>query len=207
MEGADSQAEGALSKGASPTRLGRSGQGGGVQHPRLARGHRRQKGVGGEDEADAVSEDEPAPGWWAVTLWPAGLFVRAGVMMSSGRCGEAFEEFGTTTGRPSLDSNSARAGRRRRRVSSGRGQGRRCARVGGAVYRPCGGFVMGIHRGIRFCSAVPWRYTVQSASVGDMRAARMAGSRPAMAPMSRAAASPPVQARVGMTVVQCLVWA
>src|SRR5215475_3155513 len=89
MEGADGQAEGALSKGASPARLGRSGQGGGVQHPRLARGHRRQKGVGGEDEADAISEDEPAPGWWGVTLWPAGLFVRAGVMMSRGRCGEA----------------------------------------------------------------------------------------------------------------------
>jgi hypothetical protein len=50
-------------------------------------------------------------------------------------------------------------------------------------------------------------YTVQSAWVGDIRAARNAGSRPARAPMSRAAASPPAQARVGMTVAQCLVWA
>ena len=51
------------------------------------------------------------------------------------------------------------------------------------------------------------RHTVQSAWVGDIRAARMAGRSPAMAPISSAAASPPAQARVGMTVAQCWVWA
>jgi hypothetical protein len=56
-----------------------------------------------------------------------------------------------------------------------------------------------------FGSSAP--YMVQRAWVGDIRAARRAGSRPAIAPMTSAAASPPVHAKVGMTVVQCLVWA
>ena len=41
--------------------------------------------------------------------------------------------------------------------------------------------------------------TVHSAWVGDRRAARMAGSSPARAPMMTAAASPPAQAWGGMT--------
>jgi len=40
--------------------------------------------------------------------------------------------------------------------------------------------------------------TVQSAWVGDRRAARMAGSSPARAPIMRAAARPPAQAWGGM---------
>jgi hypothetical protein len=43
------------------------------------------------------------------------------------------------------------------------------------------------------------RQTVQSAWVGDRRAARMAGSSPARAPMMTVAAIPPVQAWGGMT--------
>jgi len=50
-------------------------------------------------------------------------------------------------------------------------------------------------------------HMLQRASVGDIRAARMAGSRPAMAPIARAEARPPAQARGGMTVAQCWVWA
>jgi hypothetical protein len=50
-------------------------------------------------------------------------------------------------------------------------------------------------------------HMVQRAWVGDIRAARMAGTSPAMAPMTRVEASPPAQARGGMTVAQCLVWA
>ncbi len=50
-------------------------------------------------------------------------------------------------------------------------------------------------------------HTVRSASVGERRAARIAGSRPAIAPIANAAASPPAQARVGITVAQCLLWA
>jgi ketosteroid isomerase-like protein len=50
-------------------------------------------------------------------------------------------------------------------------------------------------------------YSVRRASVGESRAARIAGSSPAMAPIAMAAASPPAHASVGMTVVQCLVWA
>jgi len=46
---------------------------------------------------------------------------------------------------------------------------------------------------------------VRSASVGDMRAALTAGSRPAIAPMPIAAASPPAQALVGTTTLQCFV--
>jgi hypothetical protein len=53
----------------------------------------------------------------------------------------------------------------------------------------------------------PSAYTVQRAWVGDIRAARNAGRRPARAPMSSAAASPPAQASVGMTADQCLVCA
>ena len=48
---------------------------------------------------------------------------------------------------------------------------------------------------------------VLSASVGDRRAARMAGRIPAIAPMRIAAPMPPPQAAVGITVVQCLVCA
>jgi transposase len=50
------------------------------------------------------------------------------------------------------------------------------------------------------------RQTVRSAWVGDRRAARMAGSSPARAPMMRAAASPPAQASGGMTMAQPLAW-
>jgi hypothetical protein len=50
-------------------------------------------------------------------------------------------------------------------------------------------------------------HMLQRAWVGDMRAARMAGRSPAMAPMTRAEASPPAQASGGITVDQCLVWA
>jgi len=46
-----------------------------------------------------------------------------------------------------------------------------------------------------------------SACVGGMRAARMAGTNPAAAPMSRVAASPPAQAGGGMTMAQPLAWA
>ena len=50
-------------------------------------------------------------------------------------------------------------------------------------------------------------HAVLSASVGERRAARIAGRMPAMAPIRIAAPMPPPQASVGMTVVQCLVWA
>jgi site-specific recombinase XerC len=43
------------------------------------------------------------------------------------------------------------------------------------------------------------------ASVGDRRAARSAGRRPARAPMMRAAANPPAQARGGTSMAQCWV--
>ena len=46
--------------------------------------------------------------------------------------------------------------------------------------------------------------TVRRASVGDSRAARRAGSRPAIAPVATAAATPPAQAVVGTTTAQCL---
>src|SRR5215471_19664048 len=46
-----------------------------------------------------------------------------------------------------------------------------------------------------------WCQMLQSAWVGDRRAARMAGRSPARAPMSRAAARPPAQAWGGMTAV------
>ena len=51
------------------------------------------------------------------------------------------------------------------------------------------------------------RQSVQSASVGDIRAARSAGGIPAAAPMTTAAPSPPAQATGGMTVAQPLLWA
>jgi hypothetical protein len=44
--------------------------------------------------------------------------------------------------------------------------------------------------------------TVRSASVGDSRAARSAGTSPATAPISSAAPNPPAHARVGTTTVQ-----
>ncbi len=48
------------------------------------------------------------------------------------------------------------------------------------------------------------RQMLQSAWVGDRRAARMAGRSPARAPMKRAAARPPAQASAGMTTAQPL---
>jgi hypothetical protein len=50
-------------------------------------------------------------------------------------------------------------------------------------------------------------YRDQSASVGDMRAARRAGSNPAKTPMRIAAPIPPAQATAGMTTAQPLAWA
>ncbi len=50
-------------------------------------------------------------------------------------------------------------------------------------------------------------YRDQRAWVGDRRAARMAGSSPARAPMRIAATSPPAQASTGMTVDQPLMCA
>ena len=50
-------------------------------------------------------------------------------------------------------------------------------------------------------------HMLHKASVGDMRAARRAGSRPARAPMAMAAPAPPTHASVGMTVAQPLAWA
>jgi len=55
------------------------------------------------------------------------------------------------------------------------------------------------------CSCVG--HTVISASVGDSRAARIAGSSPAVAPIRIAEAIPPAHASVGITTAQCLVWA
>ena len=48
-------------------------------------------------------------------------------------------------------------------------------------------------------------HTVRNASVGDMRAARTAGSSPAIAPIRTAAPRPPAHAVVGMAICQCLV--
>jgi hypothetical protein len=61
--------------------------------------------------------------------------------------------------------------------------------------------------GPRCAAAEPVRQcqSVHSASVGDMRAARRAGSSPAAAPMSSAAPSPPAQASGGTTMAQPLV--
>jgi hypothetical protein len=53
----------------------------------------------------------------------------------------------------------------------------------------------------------PALYTLHSACVGERRAARMAGSSPARAPMTMAAARPPAQASGGMTMAQPLAWA
>lgn len=50
-------------------------------------------------------------------------------------------------------------------------------------------------------------HMLHSARVGDILAARSAGSSPAKAPMASAATSPPAQARVGMTMAQCWVLA
>jgi hypothetical protein len=50
-------------------------------------------------------------------------------------------------------------------------------------------------------------YTDQSAWVGDMRAARRAGSSPASPPMRTAAPIPPAQAMAGMTTAQPRAWA
>jgi DNA-binding transcriptional ArsR family regulator len=52
-----------------------------------------------------------------------------------------------------------------------------------------------------------WFYRLQSACVGDRRAARMAGSSPAMAPIASAAPSPPTQAWAGITMGSPLPWA
>jgi len=45
-------------------------------------------------------------------------------------------------------------------------------------------------------------YTVRNATVGGIRDARMAGSRPATAPIRMAEAMPPVHAWAGMTTAQ-----
>jgi hypothetical protein len=100
------------------------------------------------------------------------------------------------------------------------GRGSRCGRPcppwpapdAGAVVSPCPPQGVVAAPGRRCASGLlafrsSASYTVQRAWVGDIRAARSAGSRPARAPMSRVAASPPAQARAGMTVAQCLVWA
>ena len=50
-------------------------------------------------------------------------------------------------------------------------------------------------------------HMVQRAWVGDRRAARMAGSSPARAPMATAAARPPAQAWDGMTTASPWLWA
>src|ERR1700683_1674855 len=77
--------------------------------------------------------------------------------------------------------------RRSVRVSAIRG-GLRCRKADGA------------YRDVRACMVQTWEpQMLQSASVGDRRAARMAGRSPARAPMSRAAARPPAQAWAGMT--------
>jgi hypothetical protein len=55
--------------------------------------------------------------------------------------------------------------------------------------------------------AMSSRHTARSAVVGDSRAARRAGSRPAIAPIVIAAPIPPAHAVVGMTTAQCLVLA
>jgi hypothetical protein len=47
-------------------------------------------------------------------------------------------------------------------------------------------------------------HTVRSATVGGNREARMAGARPANAPIRMAEAMPPDQASTGMTMTQCL---
>jgi hypothetical protein len=63
-------------------------------------------------------------------------------------------------------------------------------------------------RGTRACPAGRVScQTVRSASVGDRRAARMAGSSPARAPMTTAAARAPAQAWVGMVTVSPWPWA
>ena len=64
-----------------------------------------------------------------------------------------------------------------------------------------------ISRGIKMTADRVHRvsHTVRSASVGDSRAARSAGRRPAMAPMAMEAPNPPAQATAGTTMAQCLV--
>jgi hypothetical protein len=75
------------------------------------------------------------------------------------------------------------------------------ATMGGLTGRPHRSAAL-LHR--RLSSWVNRRphYTVRSASVGDMRAARRAGSRPARAPMAMAEPMLPAQARTGMTTAQ-----
>lgn len=57
----------------------------------------------------------------------------------------------------------------------------------------------------RGSSLIGTTHTDHNASVGDMRAARSAGSSPATAPMRRAAVNPLPQARTGMTICHPLV--
>ncbi len=74
--------------------------------------------------------------------------------------------------------------------------------------------LMWLHRGDHDETALPepaneaasgdGAQTLHRAWVGDIRAARSAGSSPASAPIRRAAVSPPIQARVGMTMAQPL---
>ena len=93
--------------------------------------------------------------------------------------------------------------RRERAARDGRERGR----LAGAA-RQC--FACGEHRGReRQPPAATTRraHAVRSASVGESRAARIAGSSPAIVPIAIAAAIPPAHAAVGITIAQCLVWA
>jgi hypothetical protein len=64
-----------------------------------------------------------------------------------------------------------------------------------------------VYRGIRLESdgSRSGCHTVLRASAGASRAARIAGSSPATAPISSAAAKPPAQAEVGITIAHPLV--
>ena len=61
------------------------------------------------------------------------------------------------------------------------------------------------HLGQRITDSEGATHMLHRAWVGDIRAARRAGHRPATAPMRMAAPMPPPQARAGMTTSSCLV--
>ena len=107
---------------------------------------------------------------------------------------KSIDEPGGARKPPGLELERVRAPASRHNV--GRASGTiACSRARlGVVCRAGGGSV-----------AVP--HAVRSASVGDRRAARIAGTMPATAPIRIAAPMPPPHARAGITVVQCLVWA
>jgi hypothetical protein len=112
---------------------------------------------------------------------------------------------------------AARVGRMRARGGSGHHGGGRPARRG--VHPPAGHSRARPHHradvrvrvrqrpGTRPRPRHPRPQTMRSASVGDIRAARRAGSRPAIVPMAMAAPMPPAQASAGITMVQCFAWA